>query len=140
MTIDYTLTPDELSTAVYNTILIFDEYQLRKKADHEGHQYIIDTSWKGMFTYFISETMDGSRLTLNAVSSKSSSDDELSGHEEKFLKNLYKVIDKEISITPDKANKSIYKDRKMRVGFWTVLWIVLIIVLVLKTIQGFMKS
>ena len=65
-TIDYTLTPDQLSIAVDNTIRAFDEYSLRKKRDSEGRQLIIDRSWMGMFNYFITEIPGGSQLTLEA--------------------------------------------------------------------------
>ena len=140
MTIDYTLTPDQLSSAVYNTILIFDEYHLSRKADHEGHQHILDSSWNGQFTYFISETSGGSRLTLKAVPSKPVPDGELVSQEEKFLKNLYRVIDKEITISPEKANTNIYKDRRWRINSWTLLWIILLVALVLKAIQVFLKK
>jgi hypothetical protein len=140
MTIDYTLTPDQLSTAVYNTILIFDEYRLSRKADREGHQHILDSSWDGQFNYFISETAGGSRLTLTAVPSKPVPDTELISREEKFLKNLFRVIDKEITISPEKANTNIYKDRSVKINSWTLLWIILIVALILKVIQVILKK
>ena len=143
MTIDYTLTPDQLSNAVYNTILVFDEYSLRKKTDSEGRQLIIDTSWKGMFSYFIAETPGGSRLTLEALATKPVSAEELTGYEESFLKNLYKIIDKEISITAEKANTDIYKNRRIGVGLRSIMWIIVIIVIILlmiKMIKGWMKG
>jgi hypothetical protein len=37
-TIDYTLTPDQLSNAVDNTIRVFNEYSLRKKTDSEVYE------------------------------------------------------------------------------------------------------
>ena len=82
MNIDYTLTPDQLSNAVYNTILVFDEYSLKKKMDREGRQLIMDKSWKGMFSYFITEMPDGSRLNLEALATKLISTEELASHEE----------------------------------------------------------
>jgi hypothetical protein len=59
-TIDYTLTPDQLSNAIYNTIRVFDEYSLRKKTDSQERQLIVDRSWMGMFNYFITEIPGGS--------------------------------------------------------------------------------
>ena len=139
-TIDYTLTPDQLSMAVDNTIRAFDEYSLRKKRDSEGRQLIIDRSWMGMFNYFITEIPGGSQLTLEAMGAKSVSREELAEHEESFLKNLYKIIIKEIAITPEIANRNIYKRAKLRIGLWNFIWIVVIIVLIIKTVQGCMKK
>ena len=39
-TIDYTLTPDQLSNVVDNTTRVFNEYSLRKKTDSEVRQLI----------------------------------------------------------------------------------------------------
>ncbi len=138
-TIDYTLTPDQLSNAVDNTIRVFDEYSLRKKTDSQGRQLIVDRSWMGMFNYFITETPGGSQLTLEAMAAKPVSREELAGHEESFLKNLYKIIDKEIAITPETARRDIHKGRKLSIGPRTIIWIVVIILLILKAVQGCMK-
>jgi hypothetical protein len=139
-TIDYTLTPDQLSNAIDNTIRVFNEYSLRKKTDSEGRQLIVDTSWMGMFNYFVTETPGGSQLTLEAMAAKPVSSEELIGHEESFLKNLYKIIDKEITITPEIANTDIYKSPKVGIGLRSIIWIIVIIVLVVKTVQGCMKN
>jgi hypothetical protein len=137
MNIDYTLTPDQLSNAVYNTILVFDEYSLRKQMDREGRQLIMDTSWKGTFSYFITEMPGGSRLTLAALATKLVSADELVGYEESFLKNLYKIIDKEITITPELANTDIYKKRQVGNGLKRIIWIVIVIVMAILFLIGF---
>jgi hypothetical protein len=139
-TIEYTLTPDQLSYAVDNTIRVFDQYSLRRKTDSQGRQLIVDMSWKGMFNYFVAETPGGSQLTLEAMTSKPISREELAGHEEFFLKNLYKIIDKEIAITPEITNRDKYKSRSLSVRLRTMLWIVLIILLILKTIHGCLKK
>jgi hypothetical protein len=139
-TIDYTLTPDQLSNAIDNTIRVFNEYSLRKKTDSQGRQMIIDTSWMGMFNYFITEMPGGSQLTLEAMAAKPVSREELAGHEESFLKNLYKIIDKEIAITPEIANTDIYKIPKVGIGLRSIIWIIVIIVLIVKTVQGCMKN
>ena len=139
-TIEYTLTPDQLSFAVDNTIRVFDQYRLRRKTDNQGRQLIVDRSWMGMFNYFITETSVGSQLTLEAMTSKPLSREELAGHEESFLKNLYKIIDKEIAITPEITSRDIYKGRKLRIRLKGILWITLIIILILKAVQGCMKK
>ena len=139
MTIEYTLTPDQLSDAIDNTIRAFSEYSLRKKKVSEGIQFINDTSWMGMFSYFIVETPAGSQLTLEAVSLKPLTAEERLEREENFLKNLFKIIDKEIAITPEIANRSLYKKPKIGLGLRTILWLIVIIVLLIKTIQGCMK-
>src|SRR5579872_4174466 len=118
-TIDYTLTPDQLSMAIDNTIRVFDEYRLRKKRDSQGRQLIIDGSWRGRLNYYITEITGGSQLTLEAVATKPVSKEELTRHEESFLKNLYKIIVKEIAITPEIANRNIYKRWKLRIGPWS---------------------
>ncbi len=139
MTIEYVLTPDQLSNAIDNTIRVFNEYSLRKRKDSEGRQFIIDTSWMGMFSYFIVETPAGSQLTLEAVSVKPQTAEERLEHEEIFLKNLFKIIDKEIAITPEIANRNLYKKPKITLGLRSILWVIVIIVLVIKTVQGCMK-
>lgn len=139
-TIEYTLTPDQLSYAVDNTIRVFDQYILKRKTDTEGRQIIIDRSWKGIFNYFVTETPGGSQLTIEAMTSKPVSREELAGHEESFLKNLYKIIDKEIAITPEIINRDIHKGRKLKIGPKGILWIALIILLILKAVQSFMKK
>ncbi len=139
MTLEYTLTPDQLSNAIDNTIRVFNEYSLRKKKDSEGKQFIIDTSWMGMFTYFIVETPAGSQLTLEAVAVKTITGEERLAHEESFLKNLFKIIDKEIAVTPEIANRDLYKKPKIGLGLRSILWLIVIIVLVIKTVQGCMK-
>lgn len=138
-TIEYTLTPDQLSNAVDNTIRVFDQYSLRKKTDNQERRLIVDKSWMGMFNYFITESPGGSQLTLEAMTSKPVSREELARREESFLKNLYKIIDKEMAITPEIANRDIYKSRKLRIGLKGILWIALIIILILKAVQGCMK-
>ncbi len=138
-TIDYTLTPDQLSNAVDNTIRVFDEYSLRKKTDSQGRQLIVDRSWMGMFNYFITETSGGSQLILEAMAAKPVSREELASHEESFLKNLYKIIDKEIAITPEISRRDIHKGRKLSIGPRSIIWIVIIILLILKAVQGCMK-
>ena len=139
-TIDYTLTPDQLSIAIDNTIRVFDEYSLKKKRDPEGRQLIRDRSWLGMFNYFITEIPGGSQLTLEAMTSKTVSRDELAEHEESFLKNLYKIIVKEIAITPEIANRNLYKTAKVAIGPWAIIWIAVIILLILKAVQVYMKK
>jgi hypothetical protein len=139
-TIDYTLTTDQLSNAVYNTVHAFDEYTLRKRPDKEERQIIMDSSWNGMFSYFISEIPGGSSLTLEALASKTVSADKLSEYESVFLKNLYRVIDKEVTIRPDIVGKNILKNRM--VGKWlkAMLWIMLIVFLILRIIQWYLKN
>jgi hypothetical protein len=139
MTLEYTLTPDQLSNAIDNTIRVFDEYNLRKKKDSEGRQFIMDTSWMGMFSYYIVETPSGSQLTLEAVAVKTITAEERLEYEERFLKNLFKIIDKEIAVTPEIANRDLHKKPKIGLGLRSILWLVVIIVLVIKTIQGCMK-
>jgi hypothetical protein len=139
MTLEYTLTPDQLSNAIDNTIRVFDEYNLRKKKDSEGRQFIMDTSWMGMFSYYIVETPAGAQLTLEAVAAKTITAEERLEYEERFLKNLFKIIDKEIAVTPEIANRDLYKKPKIGLGLRSILWLVVIIVLVIKTIQGCMK-
>jgi hypothetical protein len=139
-TIDYTLTPEQLNNAIDNTIRVFDEYSLRKKRDSEGRQLIIDRSWMGRFNYFITEIPGGSQLTLEAVTAKPDSPQELARHEESFLKNLYRIIIKEIAITPEIASRNIYKGRKLRIGGRSIIWILIIIILIIKAVQGCMKK
>jgi hypothetical protein len=139
-TIEYTLTPDQLSNAVDNTIRVFDQYSLKRKTDSEGRQIIVDRSWTGKFNYFVMETPGGSQLTIEAMSAKPLSAEELAGHEESFLKNLFKIIDKEIAITPEIVHRDIYKSRLLKIGLKGVLWIALFIILILKAVQAFMKK
>jgi hypothetical protein len=140
MTIEYRLTPDQLSNMVENTIRAFDEYCLKRKPDSSGRQVIMDRSWMGTYHYFISETSYGSRLTIEAVASKWVPQELLLEHEEVFLKNLFKIISKEITITPEIASSDLYKKRILRVGVQNIIWMVLILILVFKTFQGCMKS
>jgi hypothetical protein len=140
MTIEYRLTTDHLSNAVDNTIRVFDEYNLRRKPDNKGRQVIMDRSWNGMFSYFISETPQGSRLTIEAKASKPVSIEILAGHEEVFLKNLFKIITKEIAITPEIAARDLHKKPRIRVSIQNILVLILIILLVIKSFQGCMKG
>ena len=139
-TIDYTLTPDQVSIAIDNTIRVFNEYSLKKKRDSQGRQLINDRSWMGMFNYFITEIPGGSQLTLEAVARKPVSREELAGREESFLKNLYKIIIKEIAITPEITNRNLYKRPKLGIGLSNIIWIVIIILLILKAVQVYMKK
>jgi hypothetical protein len=139
-TIEYTLTPDQLSNAVDNTIRVFDQYSLKRKMDKQERRIIVDRSWMGMFNYFVTETPGGSQLTIEAMTSKPVSREELAGYEERFLKNLYKIIDKEIAITPEIVNRDIYKKWKLRIGLKGILWFGLVIILILKAVQGCMKK
>ena len=140
MTIEYRLTADQLSNTVENTIRAFDEYSLRKKPDGTGRQIIMDRSWMGTFHYFIIETPEGSRLTIEAVPAKPVSREILLEHEETFLKNLFKIISKEITITPEIAASDLYKKPILRIGPQNIIWMILILILVFKTFQGCMKS
>jgi len=140
MTIEYRLTPDQLSNTVENTIRAFDEYSLKRKPDGTGRQVIMDRSWMGTYHYFITETSYGSRLTIEAVSSRPVPQEVLLEHEEIFLKNLFKIISKEITITPEIASSDLYKKRLLRIGIQNIIWMVLILILVFKTFQGCMRS
>lgn len=140
MTIEYRLTTDQLSTTVDNTIRVFDEYSLRKKPDSTGRQVIMDRSWMGTFHYFISETPDGSRLTIEAVAAKPVPRETLLEYEEAFLKNLFKIINKEITITPEIAGSNLHKKRIPMIGVQNIIWMILILILVFKTFQGCMKG
>src|ERR1700693_3875537 len=102
MTLDYTLNPDKLNDAIHNTIRVFDNYNLKRKTDKEGRFVIIDRSWFGKFTYYITATENGSQLSIEAskILGKPLPPEELQANEELFLKNLYKIIDREIVLTP----------------------------------------
>jgi hypothetical protein len=116
MTIEYRLTADQLSNTVENTIRAFDEYCLRKKPDNAGRQVIMDRSWMGTIHYFISETPYGSRLSIEAIPARSVLQETLLEHEEAFLKNLFKIISKEITITPEIAASDLYKKPVLHIG------------------------
>ena len=140
MTIEYRLTAEQLSNTVENTIRAFDEYSLRKKPDNTGRQVIMDRSWMGTYHYFISETPYGSRLTIEAVPAKPLPCETLLEHEEAFLKNLFKIISKEITITPEIASSSLYKKPILNIGIQNIIWMILILFLVFKTFQGCMQG
>ena len=140
MTIEYRLTADQLSNTVENTIRAFDEYSLRKKPDSTGRQVIMDRSWMGTFHYFISETTDGSKLTIEAVPARPVPRETLLAREEAFLKNLFKIISKEITITPEIAALDLYKKPLLHIGAQNIIWMILILILVFKTFQGCMKG
>jgi hypothetical protein len=74
------------------------------------------------------------------MAAKPVSREELAGHEEKLLKNLYKIIVKEIAITPEIANRNIHKSRKVVIELRSIIWIVVIILQILKAVQGCMKK
>lgn len=140
MTIEYRLTADQLSNTVENTIRAFDEYSLRKKPDSTGRQVIMDRSWMGTYHFFISETPNGSRLTIEAVPAKPVSGEVLLEHEEGFLKNIFKIISKEITITPEIAASGLYKKPILHFSAQNIIWMILILILVFKTFQGCMKG
>ena len=140
MTIEYRLTADQLSNTVENTIRAFGEYSLRKKPDSTGRQVIMDRSWMGTFHYFISETPYGSKLTIEAVAAKPVPPEKLLEYEEAFLKNLFKIISKEITITPEIAASDLHKKPVLHIGTQNIIWMILMIILVVKTFQGCMKG
>lgn len=74
------------------------------------------------------------------MTSKPVSREDLAAHEESFLKNLFKIIDKEIAITPEIINRDLYKSQKLKIGLKGLFWIALIILLILKAVQGCMKK
>ncbi|HZZ75445.1 MAG TPA: hypothetical protein VFE04_05925 [Puia sp.] len=140
MTIEYRLTADQLSNTVENTIRAFDEYSLRKKPDSSERQVIMDRSWMGTFHYFISETPYGSKLTVEAVAAKPVPQEVLIEHEEVFLKNVFKIISKEIAVTPEIAGSSLYKKPVLQIGIRNIIWMILVILLLFKIFQGCMKG
>jgi hypothetical protein len=140
MTIEYRLTADQLSNTVENTIRAFDEYSLKKKPDSAGRQVIMDRGWMGTFHYFINETPYGSSLTVEAVPAKPLPQETLLEHEEAFLKNVFKIINKEITITPEIAGSDLYKKPVLKIGVQNIIWMILILFLVFKTFQGCMKG
>jgi hypothetical protein len=140
MTIEYRLTADQLSNTVENTIRAFDEYSLRKKPDSSERQVIMDRSWMGTFHYFITETPYGSKLTVEAVAAKPVPQEVLIEHEEVFLKNVFKIISKEIAVTPEIAGSSLYKKPVLQIGIRNIIWMILVILLLFKIFQGCMKG
>ena len=135
MTIEYRLPADQLSNTVENTIRAFDEYSLRKKPDSTGRQVIMDRSWMGTFHYYISETPEGSKLTIEAVPARPVPGETLQAREEAFLKNLFKIISKEITITPGIAASDLYKKPLLHIGPQNIIWMILILILVFKTFR-----
>ncbi len=140
MTIEYRLTADQLSNTVENTIRAFDEYSLRRKPDSAGRQVIMDQGWRGTFHYFISETPYGSKLSIEAVPARPVPQEILLEYEEAFLKNLFKIISKEITITPEIAASDLYKKPVLHIGAPNILWMILMILLIIKTFQSCVKG
>ena len=141
MRIDYTLTPDQLIDAIHNTIRIFDKYGLSKKTDKEGRFRITDRSWSGNYLFYVVETDSGCQLSLEAkkIVGKPLTFGEQQQKEEEFLKNLYKVIDKEILITPEIAGTDIYKDKKrsrVMLSIVSLIAVIVLIIIILKAYKG----
>jgi hypothetical protein len=135
MTIEYRLTAEQLSNALDNTIRAFDEYSLRRKPDSSGRQVITDRSWVGMFHYFVTETTDGSRLSIEAKAAKSVPRETLTQHEELFLKNLFRIISKEIAVTPEMEGRKLNKKPFIKIGTQNIFWMIVILITVFKTFQ-----
>jgi hypothetical protein len=140
MKIDLTTSPDQLNDAIQNTIRVFDNYSLSKKTDQDGRLIIRDSEWSGSYYYFITEDGSGSQLNVEARSTgKSLSAKELSAHEEAFIKNVLKIIDKEIAITPEIARVDIYK-KKGAPGPVTIIYIIILIIVIIIVIKSCMKK
>jgi hypothetical protein len=140
MKIDLTTTPDQLNDAIQNTIRVFDNYSFSKKTDQDGRLIIRDSEWSGSYYYFITEDGSGSQLNVEARSTgKSLSAKELIAHEEGFIKNVLKIIDKEIAITPEIARVDIYK-KKRAPGPVTFIYIIIVIVIIIIVIKSCMKK
>ena len=122
MVIEYSLAPELLNDEIHNTIKIFNNYTLNKKTDRQGRFTILDTSWFGSYAYSINEVDNGWKLSLEASKvGKKLSVEELHSKEELFLKNLDKVIKREILITPEIANTDVYKGARDRNGILGLL-------------------
>jgi hypothetical protein len=61
-------------------------------------------------------------------------------HQEAFLKNLFKIISKEITITPEIAASDPYKKPVLHIGAQNILWMILMIILIIKTFQDCVKG
>ena len=140
MTIEYRLTADQLSNTVENTIRAFDEYSLRRKPDNAGRQVIMDRGWMGNLSLFHQRNTLWIETVDRSSTGQAGSREILLEHEEAFLKNLFKIISKEITITPEIAASDLYKKPVLHIGAQNILWMILMIMLIFKTFQGCMKG
>jgi hypothetical protein len=143
MIIDSNLNPDKLNDAIHDTIRVFDNYGLSRKTDKEGRFRITDYSKMGTYnsyyTYYITGTDSGaSELYLEGhkVGKQFSLEDQ-EAYEKLFLKNLNKIIDKDIPITAEVANKELYKEEKGAKGVLTLILLVLAIASIFYGIKLF---
>jgi hypothetical protein len=135
MIIDSDLSPEKLNDAVHDTIRVFDNYGLAIRQDKEGRFRINDFSpmgtYSSYYTYYINPTEKGSEMILESfkVGGKPYPLEKQEAYEKAFLKNLNKIIDKEIPITAEIANKNIYKAEKGVKGIGIIISVIFIILL-----------
>jgi hypothetical protein len=140
MRIDLTITPDQLNDAVQNTIRFFDNYRFSKKTDQDGRLIVYDSEWSGTYYYFITEDGSGSQLSVEAKKTeKPLGLKEQSAYEEIFIKNILKIIDKEIVITPEIARRDIYKKNRKAPGPITIIYILIIVVVIVIGMKSCLK-
>lgn len=105
----YNIPGRQLQYDIENTIRVFDKYRMDKKQPDEG----VIRVWESLtrYDYFIAVTSDSScELRIQAsIPGKTIGDLEESQLIDGFLFDINKVVNKEILITPEVANKDIYK-------------------------------
>jgi hypothetical protein len=132
MQIDLSISPDQLNDAIQNTIRVFNNYRFTKKTDRDGRLIIQDSEWSGSYYYFITEYGSGSQLSVEAKKEgKPLTIKEQSDHEEAFIKNVLKIIEKEIILSPEITKVDIYKNKRRPPGMITILYILIAFVLII---------
>jgi hypothetical protein len=132
MQIDLSITPDQLNDAIQNTIRVFNNYRFIKKTDRDGRLIIQDSEWSGAYYYFITEDGSGSQLSVEAIKEgRPLTAKEKSDHEEAFIKNVLKIIEKEITLTPEIISIDIYKKKRRPPGMITIIYILIAVVLII---------
>jgi hypothetical protein len=142
MDVQYNLPPDKLLDAIHNTIRVFKHYSILKRTNRDGRSIIMDASWFGRFYFYIIETEGGSQLSIEAGKTigKNISPEELESHEKTFIKNIEKIIDKEIVITPEIANTDIYKDKQKASGLTSLILLISALIMVFVGFKACMAT
>ena len=105
---NYTQSPTEIQSAIENVARVFKDYKLQEKPTPSG----LSRCWNSLtyHDYKISGDETGSTLSVQSgKAGKKLSESESDQNNELFISQINKILNREITITPEIANVNPYK-------------------------------
>lgn len=137
---DYAFTPQQLNDYIQDTVRVFDEYRLDKKI-YANSTYKILAPTKGIFIqyqFFTTETGCQLSIAVGALSGKITEQNALAWANV-FINQVDKIINRQILLTPEIANRDVYKSGQTTTGVIKLISLIAAIIAILYSFYVLMS-